>query len=276
MQSVGASDQEGFSGDDQGGGPVSLSQILERDVCASLPERAASDRFDTTYTASCSLKLAVNESSISDTKSAVLSSISVDRNSDNSEVISSRSLPPKSECYESKSGGVSACRANTVSKSAPTTSSRETTLKHGTAKVIKSHTSLGGSNIMPGQKLPPISNTRNMGNGNSSPNSTRRIGEKTVNLSSSGSTKSANTMSATVKEVYPSDYIYVKEKLKEVSDKLNHGEQSLNVQKVENSALKRDLKAKIEQIAQLKRENDKLKVGQIFSYLCVRVGQLFF
>ena len=63
--------------------------------------------------------------------------------------------------------------------------------------------------------------------------------------------------------VYPQDYLHLKEKVKELKEKMKEDELKLDMHQAENNSLKRELRAKNEEIITLKRENHKLKVSYI-------------
>jgi len=59
--------------------------------------------------------------------------------------------------------------------------------------------------------------------------------------------------------VYPVDYLQDKEKVKEQEERIRELQLSLNMHKSENSSLRREIKARNEQITRYKREMDKVK-----------------
>lgn len=265
MQSSTGGDEVGEGGGPNLLGPVSLAQILDREVCAALPasERNVSPKFspDAAYTVSCSLQLVTNQTKQANQSQCVpcgdIGSEKSDHNitksvgGDGVVVTRKRSnISPESECVPS-----STCIVGEVGSAAQSScSSLEFGKRHAEGEKG------GGSNSsMPGHKfLPPLGKI--MGNGNSS---SAQKSEKLNKVSSSPSNMSRGSSKGggSPDVVYPVDYLQDKEKVKEQEERIRELQLSLNMHKTENSSLRREIKARNEQITRYKREMDKVKVS---------------
>lgn len=240
--------------DESSSGPVSLSQILEREVY--IPDAGPSE------------SSAV--SALSDTeKEVAIQSSTDDGDSDVKGVNDSGFTNIKVvESCEGVGGTVHASACGCVGDIV-----RGYIQGSGHVDQNNSGTSMYTSS---GYKLPPLSCLprsegsqflgSNMGNGtsvgHSSQSSTKS--DKFPNSPSNTRPNMPFGSSSKLKDggvAYSKDYIYMKEKLQELKEQMKEDSLRLEMHQAENSSLKRDLRAKNDEITQLKRENHKLKVS---------------
>lgn len=126
-----------------------------------------------------------------------------------------------------------------------------------------------------GGKLPPIAGSRG-GGGTDAPN--KAMGNGTSAASSHSSKSDKSPLSATANKsnmplgsnklaqgsAYPPDYLYLKEKVKEFKEQKRDDDRKLDDQQSMINSLKWELKARNDEVSQLKREVHKLKVSKDF------------
>ena len=227
-------------------GPVSLSQILDREVCVSVSPSENSAVSSTSQKSAPDENFSLQiQSSQKNIVEDCVTSGTIGDNISKVVVDSGDSV--------NTSGGGCGCVGDIVRG-----------YIKGTGNVEENNTCSMYST--PGYKLPPLGTNRSMGNGTSSGNSSQSSSNKSDKHLGSPSSNKSNMPFGSNKMhqggvVYPQDYTYMKEKVKELKDKIIGEEEKLDTIQTENNSLKRDLRAKNDEITQLKRENHKLKVS---------------
>ena len=269
-----------INSDTCGSGPVSLSQILEREACAPLSPHDSEEllqKVSSLPNYECSGSNVGQQQSPSSNNKLSDTQIS-DRDSErHGEIVElyTVDLAPQNENLENKGD----CSYNDPC-SVPLEESGHT--------MYSTHYKLpplGSSSTSGSGKSTPISTSsgsahknltysggdRSMGNGSSAAHNKadKYPTSSSSSLSSNNkmpfgmsSSSSKGISSSKVKEVvYPNDYLHLKEKVKELKERKKEDDLKLDMHQAENNALKRDLRAKNDEITQLKRENHKLKVN---------------